>query len=175
MKVVIASKSPVKRTSVERAFELLYPNTLIEFVCVDAKSGVSDQPMSDEETRRGALGRVRNAKELCPEGDIFIGLEGGSGDQYGDLHCFGWVVAESEGRLDFGRTFSFVIPPKVHEIMRTKNLELSHAVDDFFSKSGTKTGTGLIGPLTNDAVTYTDWYVHAAMSALLPFSKKDLY
>ena len=175
MKVVIASKSPVKKTSVEKAFKLLYPNTAIDFICVDAKSGVSDQPMSDEETRRGALGRVRHAKELSPGGDIYIGLEGGSGDHYGDLHCFGWAVAESEGTFGFGRTFSFVIPPAVHEIMKTKNLELSHAVDDFFSKSGTKTGTGLIGPLTNDAVTYMDWYVHAIVAALLPFFKKEFY
>ena len=175
MKIVIASKSPVKEQAVRSGVGVLFPEHEFAFECVSADSGVSSQPMSDEETRKGALGRIRHAKELSPGADIYIALEGGSADAYGDLHCFGWVVAESNGKQGFGRTFSFVIPPGVYELMIEKNLELSSAVDEFFLKSGTKTGTGLIGPLTDNKVTYTDWYVHAVISALLPFLNKELY
>ncbi len=175
MKVVIASQSPVKKAAVEKAFDLLYPNTQIEFICIKADSGVSNQPNSDSETREGALGRIKHAKEIQPGAEIYLALEGGICEMYGDIHCFGWVVAESNEKQGFGRTFSFVIPPGLHKLMVEKGLEQSHAPDEFFATTGTKTGNGLIGPLTNNAVTYTDWYIHAVVSALVPILNSRLY
>ncbi|MED3669059.1 DUF84 family protein, partial [Geobacillus kaustophilus] len=45
-------------------------------VSLEVPSGVSAQPLSDEETRLGAIGRAKRALEAA-EADIGIGLEGG--------------------------------------------------------------------------------------------------
>jgi inosine/xanthosine triphosphatase len=176
MQVIIASKSPVKEEAVRRAFAMLLPHEACEFACVPAQSGISDQPMSDDETRTGAIGRVAHARILVPDADYYVGLEGGVEERYGDLYNFGWVVVESrEGARGYGRTFAFALPPAIRNAMIHEGLEQSHATDKVLAKSGTKTGTGTIGPLTNNTITYADWYMPAVISALLPFANKELY
>jgi len=81
MKVVIASVSPVKREAVELGFSKIFPDATISFEQVKANSGVSDQPITDEEIRTGALGRVQHARALSPEADFYVGLEGGVEEQ----------------------------------------------------------------------------------------------
>ena len=176
MKVVVASKSPVKKEAVERGFKILFPNDTFVFECVAANSGISDQPMSDDETRTGAIQRVAHARMLSSDADYYVGLEGGVEQKYGDLYNFGWVVVESRNRKrGYGRTFAFVLPPSIRDAILHAGLEQSHATDKVLSKSGTKTGTGTIGPLTNNSLTYTDWYTPAVISALVPFLNEDLY
>jgi inosine/xanthosine triphosphatase len=176
MKVVVASKSPVKEAAVKRGFSLVFPDVIHEFECVKASSGISDQPMSDDETRSGALGRVAHARELSPDADFYIGLEGGVEEKYGDLYNYGWVVVESKSRKQgYGRTFAFPLPPVIRDLILHEGMEQSHATDRVLSKSGTKTTTGTIGPLTNNILTYTDWYVPAVIAAFAPFLNEELY
>ncbi len=77
MYVIIASKSPVKIEAVKQGFQKLFPGVSFMFEGVPANSGISDQPMSNNETRTGALGRIAHAKELSPGADYYVGLEGG--------------------------------------------------------------------------------------------------
>lgn len=176
MKVVIGSISPVKKEAVERAFNMLFPATEFVFECVKANSGISDQPMSNDEIRTGALGRIKHSKELVSGADFYVGLEGGVEEMYGDLYNYGWVAIESKNnKQGYGRTFSFALPHAIRNLIIHEGLEQSHATDKVLSKSGTKTGTGTIGPLTNNSLTYTDWYTPAVIGALVPFLREDLY
>ena len=176
MKVVIASKSPVKEEAVKQGFGKLFPVEAFSFECVAANSGIRDQPMSDDEIRTGALGRIKHARELSPDADFYVGLEGGVEEMYGEMYNYGWVAIESKDfKKGFGRTIAFAIPPAIRDAIVHEGLEQSTATDKVLSKTGTKTGTGTIGPLTNDALTYTDWYTPAVICALIPFLKEDLY
>ncbi len=176
MRVIIGSISPVKEEAVKRGFKTLFPEVNFVFECVKASSGISDQPMSNDEIRSGALGRIKHARELSPEGDFYVGLEGGTEEMYGDLYNYGWVIIESKNnKQGYGRTFSFALPPAIRNLIIHEGMEQSHATDKVLQKSGTKTGTGTIGPLTNDTLTYTDWYTPAVIGALVPFLKEDLY
>ncbi len=177
MKIVIASKSPVKEAAVHNGVKALFPKQECIFECVNANSGVSAQPQNYDEMIAGAIGRIGHSKELIPDADIWIALEGGIEKIDGNFYCSGWVIAENKtgDRCGRGRTFSFVIPQKVVDLMIEEGLEQSHATDKAFQITGTKTGNGLIGPLTNNALTYTDWYTPAVISALLPFLNKELY
>jgi inosine/xanthosine triphosphatase len=176
MKVVIGSRSPVKEEAVKRAFKMIFPNHVYEFECVQAHSGINDQPMSDDETRTGAQGRVTHARELVPGADVYIGLEGGVEEMYGDLYNYGWVIVESkDNKRGYGRTFAFALPPAIRDLILHEGLEQSHATDRVLSTSGTKTGSGTIGPLTNDVLTYADWYTPAVIAALVPFLQSELY
>ncbi|HVU75526.1 MAG TPA: inosine/xanthosine triphosphatase [Candidatus Paceibacterota bacterium] len=176
MRVVIASKSPVKEHAVKRGFASLFPEAEILFETVSANSGVSAQPMTGDEMREGAFGRLRHARELSPDADFYVALEAGAEEMYEELWNYGWVVIESkDSRRGYGRTVSFALPRPIRDLILKEGLEQSHATDVFFKKSGTKTGTGTIGPLTNDVLTYTDWYMPAVICALVPFVNEHLY
>ena len=91
--VVIASHNPVKIRAVEKAFALQFPDQDIEFLACSAASDVSDQPRSDEETRRGARNRAQNAAVTHRQADFWIGLEGGIENMDGQLMAFAWMAA----------------------------------------------------------------------------------
>ncbi len=153
---------------------MLFPDEVIEFECVKSVSGVSDQPMSGEEMLTGAHNRIAYIREQVPDADYFIALEGGAEQMHGGLYNFGWVVAESKaGKRGQARTSSFALPPAIARLMLEEGMEQSPAMDMVLGKQDTKLSTGTIGPLTNDALTYTDWYVHAVVSALVPFLKME--
>jgi len=176
MKVIVASKSPVKEEAVKRGFTMLFPDIAFIFECVPADSGISAQPLSNDEIRSGALGRIKHARELVPDADFYVGLEGGVEEMHDDLYNFGWVIIESKAKKrGHGRTVSFALPPAIRHLILNEGMEQSHATDTVLGKTGTKTTTGTIGPLTNDVLTYADWYAPAVISALVPFLKEDLY
>ena len=81
-KVYIGSRNPVKISCTQLAFKKAFPNGNFQFVGVDVLSNVSHQPMTDEETRTGSMSRARNTKENHPDGDYWIGIEGGIAADY---------------------------------------------------------------------------------------------
>ena len=58
-RIMIASTNPVKLNAAKKAFFKLLPDTTFEWQLVEVPSGVSNQPMSDAETRLGACNRVK--------------------------------------------------------------------------------------------------------------------
>lgn len=77
MKIVVASRNPVKIGATTRAFETVFPPAILEVIPVDVDSGAGDQPDSDEATRLGARTRALNSKRAEPDADFWVGLEGG--------------------------------------------------------------------------------------------------
>jgi non-canonical (house-cleaning) NTP pyrophosphatase len=57
----------------------------------DVSSGITEQPLDEETTIKGAMNRARNALEVEPASDYGIGLEGGL-VEIGDLDIF-WSVS----------------------------------------------------------------------------------
>ena len=66
MNVVVASPNPVNISAVREAFSQQFPSAGLELIPVDVESGVSDQPESDNESRRGAKNRVEEARRAHP-------------------------------------------------------------------------------------------------------------
>ena len=62
-KVLIASENPVKINATKKAFEEVFTDRF-EFKGVSADSLVSDQPMSNDETLKGAINRLQNIQHL---------------------------------------------------------------------------------------------------------------
>lgn len=75
MKVVVGSKNKDKVKIVEDALKNLHLDVDIDSVEVD--SGIADQPLDREITKKGAINRAKNARKSKPEADFWIGLEGG--------------------------------------------------------------------------------------------------
>ena len=62
MKIIIASRNPIKINATKLAFEQMFPNKVFQFEGASISSDISDQPMSDKETLKGAINRSNNAK-----------------------------------------------------------------------------------------------------------------
>ncbi|MDX1461370.1 MAG: inosine/xanthosine triphosphatase, partial [Xanthomonadales bacterium] len=92
MKVIVTSKNPVKIRAVERAFSETLDPQVLDIVPVSVPSGVSDQPRSDTETRRGALNRVSAGQRVEPDADDWVGMEGGLERHDGEWLASAWMV-----------------------------------------------------------------------------------
>lgn len=173
-KVLVASKNPVKINAAKLAFEKAFGEEF-EIEGISVQSGVSDQPMTDEETLAGAENRVEN---LIKEhnADYYIGIEGGCSLVEDKLTAFAWVVVkDSRGKLGRSRAAELVLPDKVKDLVINEGKELGDADDIVFGRNNSKQDNGTVGILTQDLITRTDYYTHAAIFALIPFMNKDLY
>lgn len=75
LKIVVCSKNKLKIKSVKFAFKALgLPCTISALEC---PSGVRDQPIGYLEAYTGAINRIKHAKGLKKNADIFIAIESG--------------------------------------------------------------------------------------------------
>jgi inosine/xanthosine triphosphatase len=169
LNVVVTSFNPVKIEAVRSAFQSRFASCEIRITLVKVDSGVADQPMSDDETRKGARNRVANARLKIPEADYWVGLEGGL-DLFGQqLMAFAWMVITGPGkRSSEARSATLPLPPKVQTLIDT-GLELGEANDQVFSTLNSKQAGGAYGLLTDGLLTRESIYTQTLILALVPF------
>nr|WP_321354888.1 inosine/xanthosine triphosphatase [uncultured Draconibacterium sp.] len=172
MKIVVASKNPVKINATESGFSTYFD--VVEVQGVSVESGVSDQPKSDEETLKGALNRVGNARNEFRDADFWVGIEGGLSMNSLEIEAFAWIVITSGEKTGKARTTSFQLPVKVAELI-AEGYELGHANDILFKQENSKQKTGAVGLLTGNKINRTALYKQAVQLALVPFLNPDLY
>jgi inosine/xanthosine triphosphatase len=173
-KVIIASRNPVKIQAVRNGFEQMYPDQEFEFTGLSIKSGVSDQPMSSDETFIGAKNRAENASVQDPDADFYIGIEGGIEQSDGEMAAFAWVVIKSNGTYGKSKTGTFYLPKQVVELVN-QGKELGEADDIVFDRTNSKQKSGAVGILTGDIIDRTSYYAEAVILAAIPFRNEDLY
>ena len=196
-KIVVASANPIKINAALQGFSEMFPEEEFSVEGFGVPSGVSDQPMGDEETYQGAWNRVQAVKEQYPQADYWIGLEGGNIRRDDDMEVMAWIIVRSkeggnirrgddmevmawiivrsrEGGFGKARTAGFYLPPKVVALINEGH-ELGHADDIIFGVSNSKQTSGSSGLLTNGVMDRLRFYVPAVVLALIPFLKPDLY
>ncbi len=174
MKIILASKNPVKLRAARGGFERMFPDVELDFDTVSVPSGVPDQPMGDEETRRGAKQRAEAARRARPKADFWIGLEGGIEDHNHQLYAFAWSAVLSKTRLGESRSASFELPVAVADLVRAGK-ELGEADDIVFGDSNSKHKAGAVGLLTGNVIDRARLYEPSVVLALIPFHRPDLY
>ncbi|MHC1781702.1 MAG: inosine/xanthosine triphosphatase [Anaerolineaceae bacterium] len=174
IRIIVASKNPVKVQAVTSGFEQMFPDEELQVEMQGVPSGVSDQPMTSEETLRGARQRAINAQESILTADYWAGVEGGVEESETGLEVFAWIVILSRERIGMARTGSFFLPPKIAELVRSGK-ELGDADDIVFGRSNSKQQNGAIGILTDDAIDRARYYEQAVIMALIPFKNPELY
>jgi inosine/xanthosine triphosphatase len=176
MKLIgLASKNPVKGAAALLGFQRMFAEEEFEIRSVSVSSGVGHQPLSDDETLRGALCRAQQARSVLPDADYWVGIEGGVEGQAMEMAAFAWVVILSlDGGVGKGRTGTFFLPEAVAELVR-QGKELGEADDIVFSQVNSKQDRGAVGLLTANVVDRTQLYAHAVILALIPFKNRPLY
>ena len=174
MKVVIASKNPVKIAATQSGFEAMFPQISFSFEGVSVASNVNDQPMSDEETWQGAKNRAENARKLRPQADFWVGIEGGVTGHHDKMEAFAWMFILGKHGQGSAKTCSFLLPPEICQLIK-KGYELGEADDKVFGTANSKQKGGAVGLLTEGVIIRQTLYQPAIILALIPFKQKKLY
>ena len=175
MKIIIASKNPVKIQAVHDGFAEMFPDWALETEGVSVPSEVSDQPMGDAETFAGALNRAKNAQKVMPNADFWVGVEGGN-IRHGanEMEVMAWVVVVSKDKIGKARTAGFFLPQQIVDLIN-QGYELGHADDIVFKLDNSKEKMGSAGLLTDGVMNRLRFYVPAVILALIPFYKAELF
>ena len=172
--LVIASTNPVKIQAAVNGFQRLFPGSELNVITAAVPSDVRHQPLSDEETLRGALNRSARAQAAHPHADYWIGIEGGIQPIEQEMIAFAWIVVRSKGKIGKGRTGTFFLPPAVVDLIR-QGKELGEADDIVFGRTNSKQDNGAVGLLTDNVIDRTQLYEQAMILALIPFKNEALY
>ncbi len=179
MKVVVGSTNPVKIEAVREAFKKYWPKC--EVIGCEVESGVAGQPMSEEETMRGAENRAKAAVKTG--GDYGVGIEGGVTEIGGKMFECAWVCVMRKSQISnspilkydigLGGGLYFELPPKVAAKIKQGG-ELGPIMAEVMQYDVKRTN-GAIGVLTKDRLDRKSAYKHIVLSALVKFVSSEWY
>ncbi len=174
LKVAVGSLNPVKIAAVQAAFEAVWPEHTWKIKGVAVPSGISDQPMSDQESIIGARNRARNAL-VAGEADYGVGLEGGLQQIEEQWFDCGWVaVLDRNGYKGLGSTARLAIPSRMMRLIQ-QGMELGEAVDAVFQQHNSKQSDGHFGLMTRNVITRKKAYTDGVVVALACFVQAHLF
>ncbi|MEK5037864.1 DUF84 family protein [Sporosarcina sp. FSL K6-3457] len=157
MEFMIGTTNPAKVKAARRVIMSHFPQAM---VCeVDVKSGVSDQPFGDEETRLGAINRALRATGT-KENVIGIGLEGGVRMLEGQMYLCNWGALVLPNGARFTAGGAQIPLPKEIEDELVAGKELGPVVDAYFKASGIRQKEGAMGMFTAHTVNRDELFEH---------------
>ncbi|MCO7124886.1 DUF84 family protein [Sporolactobacillus shoreicorticis] len=154
----VGTKNPAKIDAVR---QLLQEGSIdAEVRSFDVPSGVSAMPMSDLETRQGAINRAKAVLGQNPEINFGIGMEGGVSDIGGEMYLCNWAAgANRDGRVISAGGARILLPEVLAEGIRSGN-ELGDIADAYADQKDVSTHGGTIGILTEGRITRTEMFLH---------------
>jgi len=174
IKILVGSLNPVKINAVNNAFASAFPNYEIQCNSIHAPSGVSDQPMTANETREGAINRAQFCKKSEEIADYYVALEGGIDLTPDGPMTFAYFAILDKQQQSIGRSASLPLPHCVYESLKLGK-ELGSVMDELFNTTNIKQKGGAIGLLTNNNATRESIYTQALLLALAPFLNPNLF
>ncbi|WP_100642457.1 inosine/xanthosine triphosphatase [Alteromonas facilis] len=165
----VGSENPVKVGAAHRAFSQWFDGEHVTVEGMSVPSGVADQPMSESETRLGAVNRVRKCvSELGAHDTHFdwvVAYEGGV-DMFEDGPAtFAYVAISNGKKLAVGRSGNLPLPRAVYADL-LKGKELGPVIDKHFNTHNIKQKGGAISVLTKGLATRQSVYETATIMAM---------
>lgn len=171
MKIFVGSTNPVKINAVVNAASETWPE--VEVRGMKVKSGVDDQPMSDEETRKGAINRAKEAiSAVLMENEknlevLGVGLEGGVFvDDQDEMWSTVWVaVVDKEENLFVANGARFKVPDLIANPI-AQGEEMGPVVAKVVGQADVRSKQGMIGVVTDGFIDRTEEYQGIVKMAL---------
>ena len=136
----------------------------------DVGSGVSDQPITSEETKTGSINRAREALKKHSDPDFAIGIEiGYHKGEHGKYEMFCWAtVIDNHGHIISQESHRFLLPKFYQELISNK-LYLGDYVEKYSETVDTQSKKHL-AELFNDRKSFI---TVAVKNALMIYLNKD--
>ena len=157
MKIVIGTLNKAKTGAVENIINAHVKE--VQYIYKNVQSGVSEQPFSNEETRRGAINRAINA--MTETGATYsFGLEGGVEEIDGIMYCVNWgAVALKNGHIYTAQGASFMLPNEIANKLR-EGKELGPVMDEYLNTKGIRHTEGAVGIFTKGLIDRKSMFEH---------------
>ncbi len=162
--VICATQNPAKIKAILGAFELIFGPQSCHIDAINVESGVPDQPIGSEETRRGARQRVENARLARPDADFWVAIEAGIDEG----STFSWVVIKDKNKAGEARSATLPLPANILERVLAGE-ELGPVMSQWSGISEIGRKEGAIGVFTAGHLTRSSVYHQAVLLALSPF------
>lgn len=166
--IKVASTNPAKIKAVASAFAEVFPEQNLDVQGIAVPSGVADQPMTSDETLRGAMNRV--AALTNTPADYRVAIEAGLDSEF----TFAWMLIEHQGKIGKARSASLLLPPAVLSQLKAGQ-ELGQVMDSLFEENNIKQKGGAIALLTQNKLSRSSVYHQALILALIPFLNPNLF
>lgn len=153
MELIIGSKNPAKINAVE----VIFPSHQV--IAMDVPSNVAAQPMSDEETRQGAINRAQQCMQAASH-SIGIGLEGGVMHIDNQLYICNWGALVTQNGTVYTASGARIALPEAFVAQLNNGVELGSLMDDYADKQNVRQKEGAVGIFTNDLVSRQEMFVH---------------
>lgn len=176
LKIKVGSKNQAKVSAVEELLSDYSHLSGADVVGTGSSSQVSDQPLSLEETVRGAMNRAKNCFEEC---DYSFGIESGlmkvPGSKSGYMDVC--VCAIFDGKeLHLGLSSAWEFPDrKVMDLIVKNGLDMSQAINKAGMTKNASIGSaeGAIGILTKGRIDRKEYTKQALRMALIHLEEFD--
>ena len=180
MKIAIGTLNKAKVSAVENIIKTIWND--VEFYSIETDSKISAQPLTDEESIRGAITRAKEAiikvnKQYNVNVDYGIGLEGNIQNNSYAMFLHGWVaIVDKEGQIGLGQSASVQLPKKIESRINAGE-ELGPMMQKLLKDDENKIrhSEGTNGILTNGLYTRVNEFEDATKCALARFVNKNWY
>ncbi|OJF69809.1 inosine/xanthosine triphosphatase [Alteromonas sp. V450] len=174
--IFVGSTNPVKVNAAQNALSDTLEHDF-DAQGIEVPSGVADQPMTEEETRLGAINRIK-AMLAQHQGGLsdawYVAIEGGVDVFEDGPATFAFVAIYHEGHWSVSRSASLPLPVSVFQALQ-RGEELGRVMDRLFDTVNVKQKGGAIGLLTLNHATRQSVYEVALTLAMAKFHFPDLY
>ncbi len=181
-KIVVGSTNPVKIEAVRRVAQRVWRAVHVEGIA--AESGVSVQPLSDEESIAGAIQRAQQAlalhKATLPADGSWaetlgVGVEGNTVDTAYGMFSTAWIaVIDTTGQIGLGSSGRFALPDSVAAAIRDGG-ELGPLMDQLIGGHNIKQKQGAVGIFTHGLLGRTEALEVGVICALCRFVAPEFY
>lgn len=138
-----------------QAVRSVYPDSF-NVIGKNVEVTISEQPMSDQETRQGAIERA----EACSGKDrIGIGLEGGIMVIEDTLYLCSWGALADGNQIVTASGARLALPDSFYASL-LEGRELKDIMDSYTERSGVSHKEGAVGVFTNGLISRTSMFSH---------------
>lgn len=157
MKIAIGTTNKAKVNAVKNIVANYV--TTPQFIAQKVASNVSEQPLTSEETRQGAINRAQNVVEQTAA-DMGFGLEGGVTEIAGQLYICNWcALALADGTVLTAAGAQLPLPQEV-AVRVLAGEELGPVMAAYTKDKDISQNAGAIGVFTADLVSREAMFDH---------------
>lgn len=169
--IAVGTTSKQKLCFVESILEQMKLNYTL--VPIEVESGVSEQPLSSDETRKGSLNRAKNALFQCSMADFALGIEIGyqlNQNEMYEVHCWTSIV-DTKGN-EISQASHYFLLPTYHQQILLENKALGDYVGRYVEQNQNDPMKFFLGRLLQDR----EVFIHTATrEALIQYLMRSEY
>jgi len=172
--VCVGSKNPSKIEATKRAFKRIFGER-VRVYSIKVNSGVSVQPLSDEEMVKGAINRAKKAFNAFSV-DFGIGLEGGVVKYSFGVFVKGWAAVYNGLRVSIASSVALPLPEYIWGLLISgKARELEEIMERLSGIRNIGDSIGAIGFLTQGKYDRIRAFEDAIICAMAPFLVPSIF